>query len=57
MYVCMYVCVGVCMYVYVCSVYVYWPINKGALISGRLLAEVYCMNRIVSSGQAHQSVR
>ena len=62
MYVCMYVCVGVSMYVYVCSVYVYWPINKGALISGRggrgrLLAEVYCMNRIVSSGQAHQSVR
>ena len=63
MYVCMYVCVGVCMYVYVCSVYVYWPINKGALISGggggggRLLAEVYCMNRIVSSGQVHQSVR
>ena len=34
MYVGMYVCVGVCMYVYVRSVYVYWPINKGALISG-----------------------
>ena len=59
----MYLCVGVCMYVYVCRVYVYWPINNGALISGggggrgRLLAEVYCMNQIVSSGQVHQSVR
>ena len=59
----MYVCV--CMYVVCMYIQEDWPINKGALISGggggrgrgRLLAEVYCMNRIVSSGQAHQSVR
>ena len=64
----MYVWVYVCMCMYVVCMYIQgdWPIYKGALISGgggggggrgRLLAEVYCMNRIVSSGQVHQSVR
>ena len=65
MYVCMCGCMYVCVCMYVVCMYIQedWPINKGALISGggggggRLLAEVYCMNRIVSSGQAHQSVR